>query len=340
MVEKIDRNLSLELIRATEAAALSTGRIMGRGETIILRQTAAQAMEVALRALDADAEVVIGEGSEETSPNLFVGQKVGNGNSTPMDVAIRAIDGVRLLSVGLPHAISIVAMAPRGSLYRNPSGQRYMYKIAVGPEAKGVIDLEQSAEWNLRQIAQAKRIDIREITAVVLDRPRNQQLVREIRNAGARLHLISDGDISAALMAALPNTGVDVLMGIGGADEAVLTACLLKCLDGDMVCRMYPHNATTTQSARAQGLNLNQIYRSNDLVSSDNIFVSITGITDGERLEGIRYSEGGVHTHSLVMRSKSGTVRDIRAQHRLDKLMRYSEIDFTGANEVATPVPA
>ncbi len=339
MSEKIDRNLSLELIRATEAAALSTGRVMGRGETELLKMGAAQAMEVALRALEAEAEVAIGVGEDSEVPYLTVGKLVGNGHGPQMDIAVRPIDGVRLLALGLPHAISIIGLAERGTMYRNPAGMNYMYKIAVGPEAKGSIDIEQSAEWNLKNIARAKHMDIREVTAVVLDRPRNHQLVREIREAGARLHLVTDGDITGALMAALPNTGVDVLMGIGGADEAVLTACLLKCLDGDMVCRLYPHNTATRQKALSLGLSLQEVYRPDELVKSENVFVSITGITDGERLEGVRYSENGVHTHSIVMRSKSGTMRDIRARHRLDKLMRYSEIDFIG-NDQAAASPA
>ena len=336
MSEKIDRNLSLQLIRATEAAALSTGRIMGQGEIETLNQAAAQAMETALRALDAQAEVVIGAGVEGEVSSLYVGQQVGNGHGPQLDLAARPIDGIRLLALGQPHAISINALADHGSMYRNPAHLRYMYKIAVGPEARGAIDIGQSAEWNLKNIAEAKRIDLKEITAVVLDRPRNQQLVREIRQTGVRLHLISDGDITGAMMAALPNTGVDVLMGIGGADEAVLTACILKCLDGDMVCRAYPHNTATRQQALSLGLSLDEIYRPNDLVKSENVFVSITGITDGERLEGVRYTEIGVHTHSIVMRSKSGTMRDIRAQHRLNKLMRYSEIDFVGRRRTAS----
>jgi fructose-1,6-bisphosphatase II len=332
MSEKIDRNLSLELIRATEAAALSTALVMGRGEIASISQGAAQAMQTALRAVDVEGRIAIGEGEEGEAAYLYTGQSVGTGKGPKMDVALRAIDGARLLAHGAPHAISIIALSERDSLYKLPPGLRYMYKIVVGPEAKGAISLDQPAEWNLKNIAKAKHIDVREVTAVVLDRPRNQQLVREIRQAGARLHLISDGDIHAAMMAALPETGVDVLMGIGGANEAIVTACLLKCLDGEMVCRLYPHNIATRQDALAQGLTLNEVYRADDLVKSDNVFVSITGVTDGERLEGVRYSEGGVHTHSIVMRSKSGTMRDVRARHRLDKLMRYSEIDFAGVN--------
>lgn len=338
MAEKIDRNLSLELIRATEAAALSTALVMGRGETGAINQGAAQAMEIALRAVDVDGTIVVGSGPEGEAAYLYTGQKVGNGTAPKMDMGVRPVDGVRLLALGLPHAISIIALAEEGTMYRNPADMKYMYKIAVGPEAKGVISLDQSAEWNLKNIAAAKHIEVKEVTAVVLDRPRNLQLVREIRQAGARLHLISDGDITAALMAALPGTGVDVLMGIGGAEEAVLAACLLKCLGGDMVCRLYPHNTSTRQNALSLGFNLHEVYRVDDLVKGENVFVSVTGVTEGERLEGVRYSEDGVHTHSIVMRSKSGTVRDIRARHRLNKLMRYSEINFrAGTDGMAQP---
>ncbi len=336
MSEKIDRNLSLELIRATEAAALSMALVMGRGDISIITQGAAQAMYTALRAVDVAGRIAIGEGEEGEAGYLYTGQPVGTGIGPKMDVAVRAIDGARLLAHGAPHAISIIALADAGSLYKLPPGLRYMNKIMVGPEAKGAISLDKSAEWNLKNIAKAKHIDVREVTAVVLDRPRNQQLVREIRQAGARLHLISDGDIHPAMMAALPETGVDVLMGIGGASEAIVAACLLKCLDGEMVGRLYPHNTATRQAALAQGLTLNEVYTVEDLVKSENVFVSITGVTGGARLEGVRYSEGGVHTHSIVMRSKSGTMRDVRARHRLDKLMRYSEIDFAGAPTGAT----
>lgn len=335
MSDKIDRNLSLELIRATEAAALSTALVMGRGEVASITQGAAQAMQIALRAVDIEGYIVIGEGEEGTATYLYSGQPVGTGKGPKMDVAVRAIDGARLLALGAPHAISIIAIAGENSLYHLPPGLKYMNKIVVGPEARGAISLDQSAEWNLKNIAKAKHIDVREVTVVVLDRPRNQQLVREIRQAGSRLHLVSDGDIHPAMMAALPETGVDVLMGIGGAAEAVVTACLLKCLDGEMVCRLYPHNVGVRQAALAQGFTLNEVFTVDDLVKSENVFVSITGVTGGERLEAVRYSEGGVHTHSIIMRSKSGTMRDVRARHRLDKLMRYSEIDFAGATGTA-----
>jgi len=331
----MDRNLSLELIRVTEAAALSAARTVGRGEPVLSAQLTAQAMLTSLAAVDVDGTMVIGEGPAGETPYLYNGQKVGNGTQPAMDVAVRAIEGRRLLSVGLPNAISVAVMSEAGSMYRNPAGMRYMSKIAVGSEAKGTIDLDQTAEWNIKGIAKAKHMDIRDVTVVVLDRPRNQQLIREIRQTGARLHLISDGDMNGALMAALPDTGIDVMMGVGGASEAVLTAGLLKCLDGDMVCRLYPHNISTRQQALSLGLSLNETYHVDDFIRGDNVFASVTGITDGERIEGIRYSERGVHTHSIVMRSRSGTSRDIRATHRLDRLMSFSEIDFINTPEEA-----
>ncbi len=329
MREKIDRNLSLELSRVTEAAALAVGRLMGRGAIEEVRQIGAQAMETAMRGVDVEGVVAIGESRDpEETPYLYVGQTVGNGTPPRMDVAVAPIDGLRLLSHGLPHAISVVAMAEEGSLYRNPAEISYMNKIAVGPEVKGAISLDQSVEWNLKNIAQAKHIEVSEVTVTVLDRPRNQGVVRQVRQAGARLNLISDGDIYGAMMAVLPNTGVDVLMGIGGSDQAVITACIFKCLGGEMECRLYPRNAAERQRGLNMGLTLNETYHVNDLVKGENVFVSITGITESQRLEGVRYSEQGVHTHSLTMRSKSGTIRDVKARHRLEKLMRYSEIEF------------
>lgn len=329
MPEKIDRNLALELTRVTEAAALAVARLMGRGELSVVRQAGAQAMQTAMASVDVDGTVVLGEGHDpEETPYLYIGQTVGNGTPPKMDVAVAPVDGLRLLSLGLPHAISVVAMAEENSFYRNPAGIVYMNKIAVGPDLHGEISLDKSIDWNLRNIARAKHIDVSEVTVVVLDRPRNQGVVRDVRQAGARLHLITDGDVTGALMAALPDTGVDVLMGIGGADQAVLTACILKCLGGEMECRLYPRNTAERQRALGMGLTLNELYRVNDLVKGDNVFVSITGVTENEHLEGVRYSEQGVHTHSLTMRSKSGTVRYVRARHRLEKLMRYSEIEF------------
>jgi fructose-1,6-bisphosphatase II len=336
MPEKIDRNLALELTRVTEAAALAVGRLMGRDDFQQIRMVAANAMRVAMSSVDVDGTVVIGEGHDpEETPYLYVGDVIGNATPPKMDVAVSPVDGLRLLSLGLPHAISVAALAEEGSFYRNPAQVIYMNKIAVGPDVQGEISLDQSVEWNLKNIAHAKHIPVSEVTVMVLNRPRNQNIIRDVRQAGARLHLISDGDINAALMAALPNTGVDCLMGIGGADQAILTACILKCLGGEMECRLYPRNTAERQRALSMGLTLEELYRVNDLVKGENVFVSVTGITESERLEGVRYSGQGVQTHSLSMRSKSGTIRDVRSRHRLHKLIRYSEIEYLNPVEAA-----
>ncbi|NWJ95923.1 MAG: class II fructose-bisphosphatase [Chloroflexi bacterium] len=337
MVEKIDRNLALEVTRVTEAAAMAVARLMGRNDLELIRQVAANAIRVAMRSVDVDGTIVIGEGRNQGEiPYLYVGEAVGNGTLPKMDVAVTPIDGLRLVSHGLPNAISLVAMAEEGSLYRNPAEVAYMNKIAVGPEVEGNISLDQSVEWNLKNIAYAKHIPVSEVTVIVLDRPSNQNIIREIRESGARLHLISGGDINGALMAALPNTGVDVLMGVGGTEQAIQTACILKCLGGEMEGRLYPRNIAERQRMIGLGRTLQEVYRVNDLVQGNNVFVSVTGVTGSERLEAVRYSEQGVHTHSLTMRSKSGTIRDVRSRHSLEKLMRYSEIEFLKPEEALT----
>jgi fructose-1,6-bisphosphatase II len=328
MPEKIDRNLSLELVRVTEAAAMAAARLMGRGDKNAADGAAVQAMRIALSSVGMDGTVIIGEGEKDQAPMLFIGEKIGTGEPPKVDIAVDPIDGTRLLSLGLPNAISVVSLSEEGTLYTAPPGIFYMNKIAVGPAAKGAIDIDKPVEWNLRSIARVKKIEINEVTVVILDRPRHEQLIKEVRDAGARIKLITDGDIAGAIMTALEDTGIDVLMGIGGAPEAVVSACALKCIGGDMQCRLYPRNDDDLQKALAAGANLDQLLTIDDLAKGDNIFVSLTGITNGELVDGVKYYEHGVETHSLVMRSKSGTVRDVRARHRLDKLMTYSEIEF------------
>ena len=331
MPEKIDRNLSLELVRVTEAAAMAAARLMGRGDKDAADGAAVQAMRVALASVGMDGTVVIGEGEKDQAPMLYVGEKIGTGEPPQVDIAVDPIDGTRLLSLGLPNAISVVALAEEGTLYNSP-GIFYMNKIAVGPAAKGAIDLDKPVEWNLRSVAKAKRIELNEVTVVILDRPRHEGLIKEVRDAGARIKLITDGDVAGSIMTALEDTGVDILMGIGGSPEAVLAACALKCIGGDMQCRPYPRNEDERQKAYQMGADLSKLYSIDDLAKGDNIFVSLTGITNGELVDGVKYYEHGVETHSLVMRSKSGTVRDVRARHRLDKLMAYSEIQFIPNN--------
>jgi len=328
MPERIDRNLSLELVRVTEAAAMAAARLMGRGDKNAADGAAVQAMRTALASVGMDGTVVIGEGEKDEAPMLFIGEKIGTGQPPKVDIAVDPIDGTRLLSLGLPNAIAVVALAEEGSLYSSP-GIFYMNKIAVGPAAKGAIDIDKTVAWNLKSIARAKKMEVSEVTVVILDRPRHEQLIREVREAGARIKLITDGDIAGAIMTALEDTGVDVLMGIGGAPEAVVSACALKCIGGDMQCRPYPRNEEERQKALAMGAKLDELFTIDKLVTGNNVFVSLTGITNGELVDGVKYYEHGVETHSLVMRSKSGTVRDIRARHSLEKLMTYSEIAFT-----------
>ncbi len=327
MPERIDRNLSLELVRVTEAAAMAAARLMGRGDKDAADGAAVQAMRVALASVGMDGTVVIGEGEKDQAPMLYIGEKIGTGEPPKVDIAVDPIDGTRLLSLGLPNAISVVALAEEGTLYNSP-GIFYMNKIAVGPAAKGAIDLDKSVEWNIKSVARAKKIEVNEVTVVILDRPRHEGLINEVRNAGARIKLITDGDVAGSIMTALEDTGVDILMGIGGSPEAVLAACALKCIGGDMQCRPYPRDEDERRKAEEMGADLNKLYSIDDLAKGDNIFVSLTGITNGELVDGVKYYEHGVETHSLVMRSKSGTVRDVRARHRLDKLMAYSEIAF------------
>jgi fructose-1,6-bisphosphatase II len=329
MPERIDRNLSLELVRVTEAAAMAAARLMGRGDKNAADHAAVQAMRTALASVGMDGTVVIGEGEKDEAPMLFIGEKIGSGQPPKVDIAVDPIDGTRLLSLGLPNAISVVALAEEGSLYNSP-GVFYMNKIAVGPAAKGAIDIDKSVSWNLRSVARAKKIDVSELTVVILDRPRHEHLIREVRDSGARIKLITDGDIAGAIMTALEDTGVDVLMGIGGAPEAVVSACALKCIGGDMQCRLYPRNEEEKRKAIDMGADFDELFTIDKLVKGSNVFVSLTGITNGELVDGVKYYEHGLETHSLVMRSKSGTVRDIRARHSLEKLMTYSEIQFMG----------
>lgn len=327
MPEKIDRNLSLELVRVTEAAAMSAARLMGRGDKDAADDAAVKAMRVALSSVGMDGTVVIGEGEKDHAPMLYIGEKIGTGEPPKVDIAVDPIDGTRLLAGGLPNAIAVVALAEEGTLYNSP-GIFYMNKIAVGPEAKGKIDLNQSVEWNIKNVAQAKKMDVNELTVVILDRPRHEQLVREVREAGARIKLITDGDVAGSIMTAMEGTGVDLLLGIGGSPEAVISACALKCIGGDIQCKLYPRDDAEKQKAVELGADLDKIFTINDLAAGENIFVSLTGITNGELVDGVKYHENGMETHSLVMRSKSGTVRDVRAKHHLYKLMAFSEIEF------------
>ncbi len=315
----ISRNVSLELARVTEAAALSAGRWMGRYQKESSDQAAVDAMRQVLNTIQIEGEVVIGEGEKDEAPMLYTGELVGSAPEPKVDIAVDPIDGTRLLAKGMPNSIAVLAIAERGAMYKWEH-IAYMDKIAVGPSAYGTIDLRDSPAENLRRIAEAKGRRVSDLTVVVLDRPRHEELIREIRDAGARLKLIIDGDVAGALMAAMSGTGIDALMGIGGSPEAVIAACALKCVGGDMQCRLWTRNDDERAIAAAQELDLDRIWGIDDLVAGEEAFFAATGITDGELLEGVHYGRFGASTHSLVMRARTGTVRYIKSTHRLEKL--------------------
>ncbi len=322
-----DRNLALELARATESAALAAARWMGRGSKESADQAAVDALRTTLHRIEMDGIVVIGEGEKDEAPMLFIGEEVGSGEEPQVDIAVDPIDGTRLLSNGMPNALAVVALSERGTMHYPPH-IAYMEKIATGPEAADAIDIELSVTENLRRVAEAKSMEVRDLTVVILDRPRHASIVDEIRQAGARIKLITDGDVAGAIMAALPGTGVDLLLGIGGASEGTISVCALKCIGGNMQCRIWPRNEDEWRIVREENLDTTKVFGMDDLVSSDNVFFSATGITDGELLQGVHYTGQGATTESLVMRSRSGTIRRIFASHRLDKLEQFSVTEY------------
>jgi fructose-1,6-bisphosphatase II len=327
MAEQPDRNLALELVRVTEAAALAAGRWMGRGEKIAADQAAVDAMRLMLNTIEMDGVIVIGEGEKDEAPMLYNGERLGTGEPPAVDIAVDPVEGTTLTARGGSGALSVVALAERGSMFA-PGSLVYMNKIAVGPEARGVIDINAPPEANLKAIARAKGRDVNDLTVMILDRPRHAELIKTVRETGARIRLITDGDVSGGISTAISDTGIDVLLGVGGSPEAVITAAALKCLGGEIQCKLWPRDDRERQYAAEHGYDLEEILTMDDLVKSDNVFFSATGITRGELLDGVRYSGGGARTASVVMRSKSGTVRHINALHRWDKLMRFSLIKF------------
>lgn len=332
-----DRNLALELARVTEAAALAAARWQGRGDKEAVDQAAVDAMRAMLATLDIDGVVVIGEGEKDAAPMLANGEPVGNGTPPLVDVAVDPVDGTRLTAEGGPGALAVLALAERGSMYA-PGRLVYMDKIAVGEEAAGLIDLEAPVEENLRRVARATGKAVDDLTAIILDRPRNRPHIEAVRRAGARIRLIRDGDISAAIAAAAAEeSGIDILLGIGGSPEAVTTACALKCLGGAMQCRLWPRDDAERDYAAAAGLDLQQVLTLDDLVRGKEVFFAATGVTPGELLDGVRYVPGGAWTHTVVMRSRTGTVRYITAQHRFDRLSRIT--DIYGAGAAGAPPP-
>ncbi|HLZ80761.1 MAG TPA: class II fructose-bisphosphatase [Ktedonobacteraceae bacterium] len=315
-----ERNLGMELVRVTEAAALSAGRWMGKGDKETVDQSAVDAMRKALDGVDMNGIVVIGEGEKDEAPMLYIGEAVGNGSPPQVDVAVDPVDGTRLLALGLPGALAVVATAERGSMYSAPPGVFYMEKIAVGTAFKNAIDINAPVAVNLERIARTRDASIDDIAVVVLDRPRHQELIRQIREAGARIRLITDGDVAAAIQAAMEDyTGIDALMGIGGAPEAVLAAAALKCLDGEIQCKIWPRNEQEREKFKADGIDLEKVYRIDDLVQGNDIAFAATGITTGEMLDGVQYFGWGARTSSIMMRSRSRTVRYIQARHHWHK---------------------
>ena len=328
MAELPDRNLALDLVRVTEAAALAAGRWVGRGEKIAADQAAVDAMRLVLNTIEMDGVIVIGEGEKDEAPMLFNGERLGRGCPPQVDIAVDPIDGTTLTARGGPGALSVVALAPRGTMYA-PGKLVYMNKIAVGPEAVGHIDIDAPVAVNLENIAKAKRRDVNDLTVMILDRPRHADLINEVRATGARILLIADGDVAAAISTSIEEAGIDVLLGIGGSPEAVITACALRCIGGEIQCKCWPRDENERQFAADNGIDLNQVLYLNDLVDSEDVFFAATGVTRGELLPGVEYFGGGARTSSIVMRSKSGTIRRIEATHRLDKLMRFSQIDYS-----------
>ncbi|HEV2655872.1 MAG TPA: class II fructose-bisphosphatase [Ktedonobacteraceae bacterium] len=315
-----ERNLAMELVRVTEAATLSAGRWMGKGNKELVDQAAVDAMRPALDAVDMDGVVVIGEGEKDEAPMLYIGERVGNGNAPEVDVAVDPVDGTRLLALGLPGALAVVATAERGTMYSAPPGVFYMEKIAVGPAMKHVIDINAPIAVNLDRIARVRDAHIDDLTVVILDRPRHEEMIKEIRAFGARIRLISDGDVAAAIQAAMEDyTGVDVMIGIGGAPEAVLAAAALKCIGGEIQCKIWPRNEKEREKFESDGIDLKQVYRTDDLVKGHDVSFAATGITSGELLDGIQYFGWGARTSSVMMRSHSGTVRYIQARHKWRK---------------------
>jgi fructose-1,6-bisphosphatase II len=334
--EAPDRNLALELVRVTEAAAMAAGRWVGRGDKNGADAAAVNAMRQLIHTVSMNGVVVIGEGEKDEAPMLYNGERVGDGMGPECDVAVDPIDGTRLTAMGMNNALSVMAVAERGSMF-DPSAVFYMEKLATGPDAADAVDITAPVSENVKRVAAAKRSAPGDVTVVILDRPRHAELVKQVREAGARIKFITDGDVAGAISAAREGTGVDLLLGIGGTPEGIIAACALKCIGGTIQGRLWPRNEEERQKAIDAGHDLDRVLTTDDLVSGDNVFFVATGVTDGELLRGVRYRSGGATTHSLVMRSKSGTVRLIESYHRLSKLRNYAIINFDEVPGAAAP---
>ena len=317
-VQLPSRNLALELVRVTETAAIAASRWIGRGEKNLADQEAVDAMRRMIGTVAMNGIVVIGEGEKDNAPMLYNGEKVGDGSGPACDVALDPIDGTTLTAKGMNNAISVIAVSERGSMF-DPSAVFYMEKLVAGPESADVVDITAPAKVNLKAVAKAKHMSVSELTVVVLDRPRHDDLVRDIREAGARIKFITDGDVAGAVMAARAGTGIDLLMGIGGTPEGIIAACAMKCLGGVIQGRLKPRSEEERERAQAANLDLNQVLTTNDLVSGNDVFFAATGITDGELLKGVRFAPKGITSNSIVMRSRSQTIRLIESEHPVER---------------------
>jgi fructose-1,6-bisphosphatase II len=324
-----DRNLALELARVTEAGALASARWVGRGDKNGADGAAVNAMRQMISTVSMNGVVVIGEGEKDSAPMLYNGEQVGDGSGPLCDVAVDPIDGTRLAANGMPNAISVIAVSARGSMY-DPSAVFYMSKLVAGPEAADVVDIDAPPAANIAAVARAKHCSPHDVTVIILDRERHAELISQVREAGARIKLITDGDVAGAIMAARDGTGVDLLLGIGGTPEGIIAACAIKCIGGVILGKLAPSDDAERARAQDAGHDLSRVLTSDDLVASDDAFFAATGITDGELITGVRYRAGGATTHSLVMRARSGTLRNIHSEHQLWKLRAYSAVNFDG----------
>ena len=322
-----DRNLALELVRVTEAAAMGAGRWVGRGDKEAADQAAVDAMRAMLDSVSMDGVVVIGEGEKDKAPMLYNGESVGDGTGPQVDVAVDPLEGTRLTALGQPNAIAVIAVAERGTMFF-PGAAVYMEKIATGPDAIDAIDITCSPTENVERVAEAKSCSPRDVTVVVLERDRHDDLIAELREAGAKVNLIRDGDVAPAIAAAQPATGVDMLYGIGGTPEGVISAAALKCVGGGIQGRLWPRDDEERQKLVDAGLDPARVLTTDDLVAGEDVFVAATGVTTGALLRGVQYTRGGAVTDSIVMRSRSGTVRRIEARHALEKLSQISGLEY------------
>ena len=322
-----DRNLAMELVRTTEAAAMAASRWMGRGDKLGADGAAVEAMRIVLSSVQMDGIVVIGEGEKDNAPMLFNGEKIGDGTPPMTDIAVDPIDGTTPTALGRGGALAVIAVSERGTMF-DPGPCVYMEKLAVGPRAKGACDIRRTPSENLHSLADALGRPVRDLTAVILDRPRHDALISEVRATGARIRLITDGDVAGAIATGWPGAGTDILFGIGGTPEGVLAAAALKCMGGEIQGRLYPRNDDERTTAIDAGYDLEAVLTTDDLIQGNNCFFAATGITDGELLRGVQYHEFGATTQSLVMRSKSGTLRKIDASHALAKLSEFSSVSF------------